>query len=773
MKHSLLIRPVLLATLIFVATSLQVLSAQLHPLKRVVAGKPVYTELPAKSNTSEIIVKLREGEPRPALVGGKFDSANEQLVLINGIIDAGSRKSSIVRHMSLPVEQIDMLRSRAAIRNANALPDMNLYFRVQLDPEMPDDEKLAAVAAINALDVVEIAYFAPIPFLPSANATPNWELSENYLDPAPTGIDARAGWQHPGGHGEGVKVIDIEGNWVESHEDLRGGVGGFHIAGSKIADPTWYMHGTAVLGEIASDSNTFGMTGIAYNVDLGTVSIGSMNLASALGIATSNSDTGDIILIELQYGGPNGGAYVPAEYYQDQFDAILLASSAGRIVVEAGANGAQNLDDTFWYGSLFDPAFRFSGAIMVAAGDASHVPEWFTSYGQRLDVHGFGSNVYTLGYGDLYGSDTTTYYTAGFSGTSSASPIIVGACAVLQGIHKIVHARVLDHNEMRALLKDYSTPQAPSSKAIGPMPNLAGSADAVVGVSFSADTTVGWVPYPVNFTGSSGLTVDTWTWDFGDGDSASFQSPTHTYSVPGLHDVSLQITSGIETRSSSKSNYIIALADTIVTIDTTGEAGQTVEVEIYVRNNIPIQQLYIPIQISGSLGATLSSFNTVGCRTDYFEQQSWVQFDPGNRRYTIKLVSSTSGGSPDLAAGFGTVLKLAMAIPSSAADGEVDTITIADYGTNTLDFFGLYLDYTPESVSGTLSICVQHGDMDGTPGLAITDLTFLADYLFAGGIAPNPLASGDYNCSGEINIVDLTDFADYLFGQGNPPCSCQ
>jgi len=88
-------------------------------------------------------------------------------------------------------------------------------------------------------------------------------------------------------------------------------------------DAVWWEHGTAVLGEIAADSNSFGMTGIVFNVALGTVSIGSMPTADAITTAVANSDTGDVILIELQIGGPNGGAYVPVEFEQATFDAIL------------------------------------------------------------------------------------------------------------------------------------------------------------------------------------------------------------------------------------------------------------------------------------------------------------------------------------------------------------------------------------------------------------------------------------------------------------------
>jgi PKD repeat protein len=460
------------------------------------------------------------------------------------------------------------------------------------------------------------------------------------------------------------------------------------------------------------------------------------------------------------------------EYEQATFDAILQATSAGRIVVEAGANGSQNLDDTTWYGRLFDPDYRFSGAIMVAAANSSHVPEWFTSYGRRLDVHAYGSNVYTLGYGDLYGTDTTNFYTAYFGGTSGASPIITGACAILQGINKAVHGRVIDHNEMRQLLQDFSTPQAPSSKHIGPMPDLAGSVDQVVGVSFYADSTVGWVPLPVDFHGSSGLPVNSWVWDFGDGDSSYVQNPSHTYTSPGMYTVSLEIDAGGDIRRATKPNYIIGLADSLIVRDTAGSAGSPVVVSLYAHNTVPLRQIIIPVEYSGTLDVTLDSFSTVGCRTDYFEVQQYIHYDANNKKVTIKLASSNSGTSPDLAPGTGEILKLHFTISSSGSTGDTAAVVVSGYNTYLPQFISSYVDYQPRLLAGTIAVCAERGNVDGIPGITIGDITYLVDYLFRNGFPPIPLEAGDVDCSQGVNIADLTYLVAYMFQNGPPPCSC-
>jgi serine protease len=742
------------------------------PLHRETAEKPVYNSLPDYLNTNQIIFKLQEGMGQPVFDGRRFLMAGSQWDRLNAAISPNKNNVHMEQLIKLNATTLNQMRADGSQRLGEQLPDLSLYYEVNLAPVASPQEKLELISQINSLDIIEIAYFPSVPQLPLA-PTPNWESQQDYLQAAPTGINAYYAWNSPGGKGDGIKVIDIEGNWVEHHEDLHGGIDHFHIAGYKIVDPDWWNHGTAVLGEIAADSNGFGMTGIAHKVDLGTISIGSMSIASAIATAAANSDTGDVILIELQISGPNGGAYVPVEYEQATFDAILQATSTDRVVVEAGANGAQNLDDSYWYDLLFDPDYRFSGAIMVAASDGSHYPASFTNYGERMDAHAYGTwNVYTLGYGDLYGTDTTNYYTSEFAGTSSASPIITGACAVLQGINKAVHGRVLDHSEMRTLLQDYSTPQAPSSKHIGPMPDLEGSVDQMIGVSFYADSTLGWLPLPVNFYGSSGLQVDTWTWDFGDGDSAFEQSVSHTYESPGMFTVKLEVNAGGEIRSAEKQNYIIALADSLIARDTTGLAGSPVVVTVYAHNTVPVHYLTIPVEYSGSLNVTLDSFSTVDCRTDYFEVQTYVHYDAGNKRVTIKLQSSTSGTSPDLEPGTGEILKLHFRISSSATVGQTASIEMDGYSSYLPQFAGSVAEYQPIPITGTISLCVERGNVDGVPGINVSDITYLVDYLFRSGLSPVPLEAADVDCSGSVNVTDLTYLVNYLFRSGPPPCSC-
>jgi hypothetical protein len=172
---------------------------------------------------------------------------------------------------------------------------------------------------------------------------------------------------------------------------------------------------------------------------------------------------------------------VPVEWDVASYNAIVTAVANGTVVVEAGGNGSMDLDSAI-YGGWFNPITHNSGAIMVGAGmPGSHSPECWTDYGSRMDVHAYGSGIYTTGYGDLWNQTSCEQdYTLSFGGTSGASPIIVGCCASLQGIANTKYGYDISPSLMRAALKVGATPQgAPTSLNIGPMPNLVNAINAI------------------------------------------------------------------------------------------------------------------------------------------------------------------------------------------------------------------------------------------------------------------------------------------------------
>jgi hypothetical protein len=358
---------------------------------------------------------------------------------------------------------------------------------------VPRREKDCAelVKRLNRQSSIWKAYVAPQPV--PAMASPNMEPAQGYLYSAPDGINAPVAWEYYGGRGTGVAVCDIEGDWNFDHEDLPSIT---HFGGDLLGGD-WKDHGTAVLGEIVGKQSTSGVSGIAPKArpKVHSAVIGGLwNTAQAILNATNRMSAGDVILIELQGTHPVSNGYVAMQYWDDTYSAILTATAKGITVVEAAGNGDQNFQASVYAGSNLR---KDSGAIVVGAGvpptnyydftqgvgtryTTMGVPRsraWFSNYGKIVNVQGWGEHVTTLGYGDAQGGSQNRWYTHRFSGTSSASPIVTGAVACLQGIAMYGGYAPLTPARVRKILVDTGTPQEsdparPKSQHIGPLPNL-------------------------------------------------------------------------------------------------------------------------------------------------------------------------------------------------------------------------------------------------------------------------------------------------------------
>ncbi|MEO6931193.1 MAG: S8 family serine peptidase, partial [Chitinophagaceae bacterium] len=407
------------------------------------------------------------------------------------------------------------------------LKKMNSFYTLELPPQSSAQK---TVEELLALDIVEAAYLKPAgepPFFIESKDSPiakvmeggglpitdNLTINQTYLNAAPGGVDASFAWTIAGGRGDGVGIIDVEGGWNFSHEDLAVNSGGMISGFNHTTDPDWFQHGTAVLGEMGGDVNTKGVTGICPNSQIRTISVFTnaalaYNSAAAMRTAADSLRAGDVMLIEQHRAGPNypGGqtqmGFIAMEWWPDDFLAIQYATSKGVIVVEAAGNGSQNLNDVkhstrppgfpAWWTNPFNRAGTMdSGAIIVGAGapppgtngftwgvDRSRLG--FSCYGSCVDAQGWGAGVTTTGYGGIHGtvaSNQNEWYTNTFNGTSSASPIVTGVVASLQGIQRAAGRPILTPARMRQLLRTTGSPQqagtgTPVTQRIGNRPNL-------------------------------------------------------------------------------------------------------------------------------------------------------------------------------------------------------------------------------------------------------------------------------------------------------------
>jgi hypothetical protein len=160
------------------------------------------------------------------------------------------------------------------------------------------------------------------------------------------------------------------------------------------------------------------------------------------------------------------------------FDAIKIAVANGITVVEPAGNGGVNLDNPSC-GGMFDRSVRDSGAIVVGQGGGYFGDrQWAgSSFGNRVDVQGWGSGVWSTGGGwCVLPPDNPDYnrcYSTNFPGTSGAAAVVAGAVANLQGVAIKAFGAPLSPADLRELLVQTGAPQlGDTSQHIGPLPDL-------------------------------------------------------------------------------------------------------------------------------------------------------------------------------------------------------------------------------------------------------------------------------------------------------------
>ncbi|UOK43845.1 MULTISPECIES: S8 family peptidase [Flavobacterium] len=383
--------------------------------------------------------------------------------------------------ISIPDKKIGALFLAAKQNGHDGKSVLKLQNILKVAIENPTNERQLALAK-RLEELNEVNYCSLLPLQPIAPpnditpSTPNYEAIQTYLDANP-GVDMRYAWEL-GLTGSGIRIRDVEYGFNKNHEELVDR-NAFIAPGMNIstnATPSYTEHGTSVFGIMYADKGAYGISGMAYGASEMVLfpewQQSGYSRVNAVTQAIANSVAGDVIVYEMQAYGENN-AYVPAEFNSVVWDLTKAATDSGIIIVEAAANGNQNLDSAYYASYM---ARGNSGAIIVGGGteDLAHNRISYSTYGSRVDVQGWANNVRACGYGDLIkiGGDFNQGYT-NFSGTSSATPIVASCVVVLQSYYQSLTGKYLTPLAMRQLLQTTGIPQGTGVAGnIGPLPNM-------------------------------------------------------------------------------------------------------------------------------------------------------------------------------------------------------------------------------------------------------------------------------------------------------------
>ena len=389
----------------------------------------------------------------------------------------------------LPEAHLRGLAVRGEARSGLRTPDLTQCFTLTAPDESAARRWVSRLSAAPGVLWVERA----TPVYPAQMPVPDFSADQFILEDAPLGLGIRRFWAQTGSRGAGVTFIDLEVGLDARHVELArfGDIFDARGAGSVFfpAEET-DDHGLACSGIVLAAVDGRGTDGIAPDARpyffTAYPSEYTWGVGPALLRALGTLSPGDVVLLELQRPGPAYDAdrdpsgqwgMVPVEWSRVDRDALRTASALGIAVIEPAGNGSQDLDDPIYEGRFTDAD---SGALMVGAGNpptgdfgAARDTMSYSNFGTRVDLQGYGAQIVSPGYGDLWGAPgSPDRYTGSFAGTSAAAPQVAGVAVLLASLLR-PRGAYLSPTDLRTLLAETGTAGAAS---IGPLPDAAAAA---------------------------------------------------------------------------------------------------------------------------------------------------------------------------------------------------------------------------------------------------------------------------------------------------------
>lgn len=223
--------------------------------------------------------------------------------------------------------------------------------------------------------------------------------------------------------GKGVKVAVIDTGIDAQHADLRVVAGVCTLAKSCPTSPAYdddNGHGTHVAGVIGARKNSYGLVGVAPDVELYAVksmthSGGGNTTDIALGVEWAIEQKVDIINLSLVIAGND----VPLKLLLEK------AYAEGILIVGAAGNEGMGIQsDTVQY-----PA-KYSTVIAVTATDGFKEVLPDASYGPEVELSAPGDDILSSYPVELDNEDGVQDGFTTFSGTSMATPHVTGVLAL-------------------------------------------------------------------------------------------------------------------------------------------------------------------------------------------------------------------------------------------------------------------------------------------------------------------------------------------------------
>jgi subtilisin family serine protease len=345
-----------------------------------------------------------------------------------------------------------------------------------------------------------------------------WGLDR--IDQRTRPLNGTYGWD---GDGTGVTVYILDTGIRASHNEFGGRVsGGFTAIGDGNGTNDCHGHGTHVAGTVGGA--TYGVAKAVSLVPVRVLGCGGSGPTSGViaGVDWVRQNKVANSVANMSLGGSASTALNSA-----------VANAVGAGVTFAVAAGNENTD-----ACTRSPAGT-PAAITVGSTTSSDSRSSFSNWGTCVDINAPGSSI-TSAY-ILSNSSTAT-----MSGTSMASPHVAGAAAIYLSLNSGASPAAVT-----SALTGAATPNVISNLgstgtpnlllythfAAGPAPDPEPDPDPVVAITGKVCT-----GFSCTFTATSGFSSYSWT--FGDGDSATTTDNTATNTYPSKGTYSVTVSAG-------------------------------------------------------------------------------------------------------------------------------------------------------------------------------------------------------------------------------------
>ncbi|BBH46597.1 S8 family serine peptidase [Pseudomonas sp. KU43P] len=392
------------------------------------------------------------------------------------------------------IEQPASMSNPAFAALAGRLAALGYMERVAFLPPNVEPGYLFFAAAVVATLITGTAVVAGNHANAEAQPTPDFQALQRYLDEPgdrDKGLNIRKVWE-AGVKGRGARVHFSDGGLYPNHEDLQANERLKVIPPTVNAEPE---HGTASAGILLARDNGFGMTGICHAAELfiyDNRAKDARGYSQTLKKLLAYTRPGDIVAVNRQTANIDAMvAFLPSLHDKTWWEVTRTLTERGAVVLNAACNGAYKTDvnagTTASYGVDLSH-WRFfkdhgdADAILVGACHSwDGKPHQYSNYHYRYRMlNAWGDSVATLGYGKLQDKDGHDRdYTHNYGGTSSATPIVTGALALIQSYAIEQHHLYLNADQMHLLVtqsgyKDATLPLE-DRLPMGARPNVLGA----------------------------------------------------------------------------------------------------------------------------------------------------------------------------------------------------------------------------------------------------------------------------------------------------------